>query len=110
MIGNMDEDGVGEAMGRGRPVFMGYLNNKEATLQTVDDDGWMHSGDLVKKDKDGFFTVVGRIKEILITSGGENIAPVNIEHEVKSELEDLVSNVVVIGDRRKFLTCLITGL
>ena len=87
---------------------MGYLNNKEKTEETIDDDGWLHSGDLVKEDKDGWFTVVGRSKEIIITAGGENVAPTNIEDQIKKELSEVVSNVMVVGDGKKFLTCLLT--
>ena len=87
---------------------MGYLNNKEKTKETIDDEGWLHSGDLVKEDEEGWFTVVGRSKEIIITAGGENVAPVNIEGEIKKELPDIISNVMVVGEQRKFLTCLIT--
>merc|ERR1719186_601939 len=61
---NKDKTGAGELLTRGRAVCMGYLNNKEKTLESVDDDGWLHSGDLLTVDKEGFYTVVGRIKEI----------------------------------------------
>ena len=87
---------------------MGYLNNKEKTKETIDDEGWLHSGDLVKEDEEGWFTVVGRSKEIIITAGGENIAPTNIEEQIKKELSDVVSNVMVVGDGKKYLTCLLT--
>ena len=87
---------------------MGYLNNKEKTEDTIDDDGWLHSGDLLQQDPEGWFTVVGRSKEIIITAGGENIAPTNIEDQIKKELIDVVSNVMVVGDGKKYLTCLLT--
>ena len=87
---------------------MGYLNNKEKTLETIDDDGWLHSGDIVQEDADGWFTVVGRSKEIIITAGGENVAPTNIEDQIKKELSELVSNVMVVGDGEKYLTCILT--
>ena len=89
-------------------MFMGYLNNKEKTLESVDDEGWFHTGDLLKQDEDGFLTVVGRMKEIVITAGGENVAPVNIEQQIQKQLGDVVSNVMVVGDQRKFLSCIIT--
>lgn len=98
----------GELCSRGRTIFMGYLNDPEKTLEALDDEGWMHSGDVCTQDSDGFFTIVGRKKEIIITAGGENIAPVNIEDEIKRALPHLVSNVMVVGDQRKYLTCLIT--
>ena len=59
-------------------------------------------------DEGGFFEITGRIKELIVTSGGINIAPIPIESQIKSELPDLISNVVVIGDNRKYLTCLVT--
>ena len=68
----------------------------------------MCQGDLGRVDGDGFYSVVGRIKEIIITAGGENIAPVNIEEEIKKELEALVSNIMVVGEKRRFLSSLIT--
>eukprot|EP00092_Neocalanus_flemingeri_P015406 GFUD01016671.1.p1 GENE.GFUD01016671.1~~GFUD01016671.1.p1 ORF type:complete len:503 (-),score=107.18 GFUD01016671.1:41-1348(-) len=105
---NQDESGTGEMLTRGRAVCMGYLNNKEKTLEAVDDDGWLHSGDRISVDEQGFYTVVGRIKEIIITAGGENVAPTNIENEIRTSLPDILSNVMVIGDRQKYLTCLLT--
>ena len=105
---NKDENGAGEMLSRGRAICMGYLNNKEKTLEAVDDDGWFHSGDLCTVDEEEFYTVVGRIKEIIITAGGENVAPTNIEAEIKNALPDVVSNVMVVGDKQKYLTCLIT--
>ena len=67
-----------------------YFLFREKTLEAIDDVGWLHSGDLVREDNDGFFTVVGRMKEIIITAGGENIAPTNIEEEIKKELEEVI--------------------
>jgi len=99
--------GAGELCMRGRNVFMGYLGAEERTREVFDRDGWHHSGDVGTRDEDGFFTITGRIKEILITAGGENVPPVIIEDMVKKELPCL-SNVVLIGDRRKFLSCLVT--
>ena len=87
---------------------MGYLNNKEKTLETIDDDGWLHSGDLIRVDEEGFYKVVGRIKEIIIPAGGENVAPTNIEEEIKRSLGDVISHVMVCGEGRPFLSALIT--
>lgn len=87
---------------------MGYLFDKTKTLDTFDEEGWLHTGDLGTLDTDGFYSIVGRIKEIIITAGGENIAPVNIEDEVKKELESVVSNIMVVGEKRRFLSSLIT--
>jgi len=104
----VDAEGAGEICTRGRGIFMGYLYDREKTLQTIDDDGWYHTGDIGKQDSDGFFRIVGRAKEIIITSGGENIAPANIEDQIKLSLPTLLSNVMVVGEKRKFLTCLLT--
>jgi len=106
-IGNPDEDGSGELCFRGRMNFMGYLNNAEKTKETIDDDSWLHSGDVGKVDEDGYFYITGRIKELIITAGGENIAPVPIEDNIKAECP-LIGTAMVIGDKRKFLSCLFT--
>ena len=95
----------GEILVKGRNVFMGYYKEPEATAETLI-DGWLYSGDLGKFDEDGFLYIVGRKKEIIITSGGKNIAPKNIEAALKSL--ELVAEAVVIGERRKFLSALIT--
>jgi long-chain-fatty-acid--CoA ligase ACSBG len=98
----------GEIIIKGRHVFMGYINKREKTSETIDQNGFYHTGDVGYMDKDGFLTITGRIKELLITRGGENVAPVLIENNIKKELGDVISDVVVIGDNEKFLTCLIT--
>lgn len=103
-----DDSKNGEIICKGRHVFMGYINKREKTCQVIDSQGYYHSGDIGYLDNDGFLTITGRIKEILITRGGENIAPVLIENNIKKELSDIISNVVVIGDAQKYLTCLIT--
>jgi long-chain acyl-CoA synthetase len=95
----------GEILAKGRIVFMGYYRDPAATDETLV-DGWLHSGDLGKFDEQGFLTIVGRKKEIIITSGGKNIAPKNIEAALKNI--NLVAEAVVIGERRKFLSALIT--
>ena len=102
------QTGAGELLSRSRAVCMGYLNDKEKTLQTIDEDGWLHSGDLLTVDTEGFYKIVGRMKEIIITAGGENVAPTNIEDEVRTSLGDIVNQVVVCGDGRPYLTCLLT--
>ena len=98
----------GEIIIKGRHVFMGYINKREKTSETIDQNGFYHTGEVGYMDKDGFLTITGRIKELLITRGGENVAPVLIENNIKKELGDVISDVVVIGDNEKFLTCLIT--
>jgi long-chain-fatty-acid--CoA ligase ACSBG len=99
-----DQDG--EICFRGRHVFMGYLKNEEATKETIDEEGWLHSGDIGRFDEEHFLHITGRKKELIITAGGENIPPVLIENEIKKEVDGLISNVMVVGDKRKFLTCL----
>lgn len=99
--------GPGEICMRGRHVFMGYLNDPEKTNAAMTEDGWLMSGDVGKVDSRNFLYITGRIKELLITAGGENVAPVLIEQNVMAELQYL-GNAVVIGDRRKFLSILVT--
>jgi long-chain-fatty-acid--CoA ligase ACSBG len=98
---------TGEICTSGRHVMMGYLNNPEKTAETIDANGWLHSGDIGKLDNDGYLYVTGRIKDLLITAGGENIAPVPIEDRLKNEVL-IISNCMVIGDKRKFLSVLVT--
>ena len=88
---------------RGPNVFLGYYKEPEATAETLA-DGWLHSGDLGAFDADGYLTITGRKKEIIITAGGKNISPKNIE--ARSRSHALVAEAVVIGDRRKYLTAL----
>ncbi len=95
----------GEILVRGPNVFLGYFKEPEATAECLK-DGWLCSGDLGAFDKDGFLEITGRKKEIIITAGGKNIAPKNIEAAIKQN--PLVGEAVVIGDRRKFLTALVT--
>ncbi len=97
--------GDGEIMVRGPNVFLGYLKDPEATAEAMK-DGWLYSGDLGGFDPDGFLTITGRKKEIIITAGGKNIAPKNIEAALKQS--PLIGEAVVIGDRRKYLTALLT--
>ncbi|KAF7200759.1 long-chain-fatty-acid--CoA ligase ACSBG2 [Nothobranchius furzeri] len=102
-----DEDGNGEICFWGRHVFMGYLNMPDKTVEALDEDGWLHSGDLGKHDKDDFLYITGRIKELIITAGGENIPPVPIEDAVKTEVP-IISNAMLIGDKLKFLSMMLT--
>ncbi|XP_076007427.1 long-chain-fatty-acid--CoA ligase ACSBG2-like [Genypterus blacodes] len=104
---NPDEEGNGEICFWGRHVFMGYLNMPDKTEEALDADGWLHSGDLGKHDKNGFLFITGRIKELIITAGGENIPPVPTEDAVKEALP-LISNAMLIGDKKKFLSMLLT--
>ncbi|CAB1331382.1 unnamed protein product, partial [Coregonus sp. 'balchen'] len=106
-IHSPDQEGNGEICFWGRHVFMGYLNQADKTEDALDAEGWLHSGDLGKHDDNGFLFITGRIKELIITAGGENIPPVPIEDAVK-EAVSLVSNAMLIGDKRKFLAMLLT--
>ncbi|XP_035699558.1 long-chain-fatty-acid--CoA ligase ACSBG2-like isoform X1 [Branchiostoma floridae] len=107
VIKNADDEGIGEVCFYGRHVFMGYLKMEDKTREALDEEGLLHSGDLGKKDQEGFLYITGRIKELIITAGGENIPPVLIEDTVKEELP-IISNAMLIGDKRKFLSCLLT--
>jgi long-chain acyl-CoA synthetase len=95
----------GELLVRGPNIFQGYYKNQEATDETII-DGWLHTGDLASIDDEGYVSITGRKKEIIITAGGKNITPVNIEALVKRH--PLVSQCVVVGDRKPYLVALIT--
>ncbi len=95
----------GEILVKGDHVFMGYYKNPDATAETLK-DGWLYSGDVGRFDDDGFLYITDRKKDLLITAGGKNVAPQNIEKLMKNI--DGISQAVVIGDRRKFLSALMT--
>ncbi len=95
----------GEILVKGDNVFMGYFKDREATRESLK-DGWLYSGDIGEIDKDGHLKVTDRKKDLIITSGGKNISPSNIENMLKSN--PLISQAVVIGDKRPFLTALLT--
>lgn len=107
MIANPDENGEGEICMRGRNIMMGYLKNDEATKGTIDKNGYCHSGDRGKVDSDGFLKITGRIKELIITAGGENIAPVPVEDNFKL-ICAACSNIMMIGEQQRFMASLIT--
>ena len=107
--------GTGELLIRGRHVCMGYMYAPEDTDAAIDGDGWLRTGDIAElmpgKDSKGagqaYIRITGRIKELIITAGGENISPVLVENNVKKCLS-VVSNCMLVGDRRKFLSILLT--
>ncbi|PYM32412.1 MAG: long-chain fatty acid--CoA ligase [Candidatus Rokuibacteriota bacterium] len=94
----------GEILLRGPHVFLGYYKNPQKTAETVV-DGWLHTGDVGRVDAQGFVTITDRMKDIIITAGGKNITPSEIENQLK--FSPYISDAVVIGDRRKFLSCLV---
>jgi long-chain-fatty-acid--CoA ligase ACSBG len=96
----------GELCFRGRNIFMGYLKNEQATRDCLDSCRRVHSGDEGFLTKDGVMHITGRLKELLVTAGGENVAPVIIEMSVKEELP-FVSNVMALGDHRKYVAAMI---
>lgn len=96
----------GEIIAKGKNVFLGYFKDEAATNATLNSDGFLLTGDLGKIDEDGFVWITGRKKEIIITAGGKNITPKNIEESIKTGT-DVVAECVVIGDRRKFLSMLV---
>ncbi|XP_033490950.2 long-chain-fatty-acid--CoA ligase ACSBG1 isoform X1 [Epinephelus lanceolatus] len=106
-MSNVDSEGIGEICFWGRNIFMGFLNMEDKTREALDEDGWLHSGDLGRIDEEGFLFITGRIKELIITAGGENVPPVPIEEAVKKEVP-IISNAMLIGDKRKFLSMLLT--
>ena len=96
---------TGELLIRGPSVFMGYLNQPEKTAETIDRDGWLHTGDVGTVDADGFFKISDRMKDIIITAGGKNITPSELENELK--FSPYITDAVVVGDRRAYLTAII---
>jgi long-chain acyl-CoA synthetase len=95
---------AGELLLRGDNVFMGYLNQAEKTAETLR-DGWLHTGDVGSVDEDGFYRITDRMKDIIITAGGKNITPSEIENQLK--FSPYITDAVVIGDKRAYLTALI---
>lgn len=96
---------TGEILVRGPNVFMGYLNLPEKTAETIDKDGWLHTGDVGVVDEEGFFRITDRMKDIIITAGGKNITPSELENELK--FSPYITDAVVIGDKRAYLTVII---
>jgi len=96
---------TGELLVRGKNVFAGYLNLPEKTAETIDKDGWLHSGDVGVMDADGYFRIIDRMKDIIITAGGKNITPSELENDLK--FSPYITDAVVIGDQRPYLTAII---
>ncbi len=95
----------GELLIKGPQVMKGYYKNKKATDEVFTRDGWFRTGDLARIDEDGYVAITGRIKDIIVTAGGKNISPQNIENDLKSS--KYIEQVAVIGDRRKYLSALV---
>ena len=96
---------TGELLVRGPSVFMGYFNQPEKTADTLDSDGWLHTGDVGSVDADGYFRITDRMKDIIITAGGKNVTPSEWENELK--FSPYVTDAVVFGDRRAYLTAIV---
>jgi long-chain acyl-CoA synthetase len=95
----------GEILVRSPGVFKGYFRDEAATAETVDAEGWLHTGDVGELDADGYLTITDRKKDIIITAGGKNVSPSEIENKLK--VSPFVREAIVVGDRRKYLTALI---
>jgi long-chain acyl-CoA synthetase len=96
----------GELLIRSATVFAGYFKDEQATREVLGDDGWLRSGDVGSIDEDGFITITDRKKDILVTAGGKNVSPQNLENALKTA--PLVSQALVVGDRRPYVAALIT--
>jgi long-chain acyl-CoA synthetase len=96
----------GEILIRSDSVFVGYYKDEEATREALTDDGWLRSGDVGEFDADGFLRITDRKKDLIITAGGKNIAPQNLENALKTSR--FVSHAVVVGDRRPYVSALVT--
>ncbi len=96
----------GELLVRSDTVFAGYLKDEEATRAVLDDDGWLRTGDIAEIDVDGYITITDRKKDILVTAGGKNVAPQNLENDLKAS--KYVSQAIVVGDRRPYVAALVT--
>jgi long-chain acyl-CoA synthetase len=95
----------GEVVCRGGNVFRGYLNDPEKTADALDADGWLHSGDIGVFDDDGYLRIVDRKKELIITAGGKNVSPANLEAALKAQ--PLIGQACVIGEARPFISALV---
>ena len=96
---------TGEILVRGKNVFAGYLNLPEKTAEAIDPDGWLHTGDVGTMDEDGYFKITDRMKDIIITAGGKNVTPSELENDLK--FSPYITDAVVVGDKRPYLTVII---
>jgi long-chain acyl-CoA synthetase len=96
----------GEILLRSNTVFAGYYRDEEATRETIDDEGFVHTGDVGHLDDDGFLFITDRKKDIIVTAGGKNVAPQNLENELKAHR--VISQALVVGDRRPYIAALVT--
>jgi long-chain acyl-CoA synthetase len=96
----------GEVLIRSDTVFAGYYRDDDATRETLDDEGFVHTGDVGHLDNDGFLVITDRKKDIIVTAGGKNVAPQNLENELKTHRP--ISQAVVVGDRRPYVAALVT--
>jgi len=96
----------GEILAKGPNIMVGYFNKPEATAEAIDADGYFHTGDIGILDEEGFLKITDRKKDIIVTAGGKNVAPQNIENMLKTD--PLISNLMVHGDKRKFLSAIVT--
>jgi long-chain acyl-CoA synthetase len=96
----------GEILIRSSTVFAGYYRDEEATREVLDDDGWLHTGDIGSIDEDGFLTITDRKKDIIVTAGGKNVAPQNLENDLKAA--KAISQALVVGDRKPYIAALVT--
>ncbi len=98
-------EGTNEIQLRGPNVIMGYLNQPEKTAETIDPEGWLHTGDVGHVDDDGYFYITDRMKDIIITAGGKNITPSELENDLK--FSPYITDAVVVGDKRAYLTAIV---
>jgi long-chain acyl-CoA synthetase len=96
----------GEILIRSNTVFAGYYRDEAATREVLDDDGWLYTGDIGSIDEDGFLTITDRKKDIIVTAGGKNVAPQNLENELKAS--KAISQALVVGDRKPYIAVLVT--